>query len=368
MMLWRSITRRRVRTSLTVAAVALSSGAMLALLSISAGLVGQVSAIASAGGSELTVLEKSPKHFTFGYLGAMPAGVADGLRHMPDVAWVSPVLMIPGIVTRDRVFLIYGVDPSAPDVSHVPVKAGRRLTSGDRWAIMLGQRAAEGMAKNVGHQIDVFGIGLPIIGIYSSGNNLEDSGAMINLAFARLLLGREDQVSFVKVKAADPQRVRSLQQAIEARLPVVTAITSDEFARDRLSLGAAVQASWAVSIIALLLSALAVANTMAMTVLIRTREIGILRAVGWTRRRIIGLFLGEAIVLSVAGGVFGSMLGVAALQVFSARYKMLPFFSSATPALLLAGLLLPLLVGIAGGFLPAWRASRLDPVQALRYE
>lgn len=190
----------------------------------------------------------------------------------------------------------------------------------------------------------------------------------MTLAAAREVFGFQDRVSLVKVKVSNPNRLTGVQQAIRTRFADVDAITSEEFARDRLNLEAAIQASWAITIIALLLSVLAVANTMAMTVLERTREIGILLAVGWSRRRVVGLILGEAVLLSFVGGLLGIILGMAALSVLSERYKTLPFPSSVAPALLAGAMVLALSVGVVGGVLPAWRASRLDPLQALRHE
>ena len=365
-MLLRNITRRKLRTSLSILGIALSIGATVALLGISLGLVGQVSAVVSEAGSELTVVQRLPKNLTFGYLGNMPGEVVEGLRALPGVARATPLVLLPATLTREIVFLIYGVEPDGPEVARLKITSGRRLRPDDGPVVMLGRRAADGMGKAVGDTISVGGRELPVAGIYRSGVSLQDGGAMMPLAAARALFGLQDRVSLVKVKVGDPRRIRDVQDAIEARFPDVTAITSEEFARDRLNLEAAVQAAWAISVIALLLSVLAVANTMAMTVLERTREIGILLAVGWSRVRIVGLFLGESLVLSGLGGLLGIGLGAGALRLLSEGYQTLPFPASVAPAVLAGAMGLALGVGVIGGFLPAWQATRVDPVVALR--
>ncbi|MBM3188029.1 MAG: ABC transporter permease, partial [Chloroflexi bacterium] len=261
---------------------------------------------------------------------------------------------------------IYGVEPDGPEVARVKITSGRRLRPGDGPAVMLGRRAAEGMDRTVGDTISVGGRELPIVGIYRSGVSLEDGGAMMTLPAAREAFGLQGRVSLVKVKTTDPRQLRTVQATIEARFPEVVAITSEEFARDRLNLEAAVQAAWAVSVVALLLSVLAVANTMAMTVVERTREIGILLAVGWSRGRITALVMAEAVLLSALGGLLGVGLGLGALHLLSEGYKTLPLATSVGPALLVGAIGLALGVGAIGGLLPAWRASRLDPVEALR--
>jgi putative ABC transport system permease protein len=107
---------------------------------------------------------------------------------------------------------------------------------------------------------------------------------------------------------------------------------------------------------------------MATSVLERTREIGILRAVGWRRGRILVLVLGEAALLSILGGIFGIALGAGTLRFLSDTYKTLPVPDSVPPDLLAAAIALAVAVGLAGGLGPALRAARIDPVQALRHE
>ncbi len=367
-MLLRNIVRRKLRSLLSMFGVALSIGATVALLGVSMGLVSQISAVVSAAGSELTIVQRIPKGLTFGYLGSVQRSVVDGLRRIPDIANVSPLILIPAAITKEVIFLLYGVDPAGPEAVSVDLVDGRRLKPDDGAVVMLGTRAAEGLGKRVGDSISLNQRDLPIVGIYKSGISLEDGGALMTLAAAGELFGLRDRVSLVKVKLSDPRKATGVQQAITMGFPDIAAITSDDFARDRLNLEAAIQASWAISIIALLLSVLAVANTMAMTVLERTREIGILLAVGWSRRRVVGLILGEAVALSFLGGLLGMILGTGALRGLSYSYKTLPFPTSVAPPLLAGAMGLALCVGVAGGFLPAWRASRLDPVQALRFE
>lgn len=367
-MLLRNVARRRLRALLSVLGVALSVGATVALLGVSLGLVGQVSAVVSEAGSELTVVQRIPRGLTFGYLGALPESLVQDLLRVPDVVGASPLVLVPATITREIVFLIYGVPPSGPEASRLRITAGRALRDGDGPVVMVGQRAADGMGKVVGDTLAVGARELPVVGIYRSGVSLQDGGAMMTLAGAQESFGFQDRVSLVKVKVADPRRVRDVQQAIKARFPDVTAITSEEFARDRLNLEAVVQAAWAISVIALLLSVLAVTNTMVMAVVERTREIGILLAVGWSRVRILTLFLGEALVLSLGGGLLGIGLGAGALRVLSEGYKMLPFPNALAPEILGGAVVLALAVGMLGGAMPAWRAARLDPVAALRAE
>jgi putative ABC transport system permease protein len=108
---------------------------------------------------------------------------------------------------------------------------------------------------------------------------------------------------------------------------------------------------------------------MVMSVFERTREIGVLRALGWRRGRILSMILRESLVLSLLGGVIGTVLGVGGIVLLNR----LPVFSSFVKAsfgmmLLIQAFFTALILGALGGAYPSWRASLLRPVEALRYE
>jgi putative ABC transport system permease protein len=113
-----------------------------------------------------------------------------------------------------------------------------------------------------------------------------------------------------------------------------------------------------------------VINTMIMSVYERTREIGVLKAVGWRSRRILGMILGESIVLTLVAGTVGTVagiVGVTILLAYSASFGTMihPVYSL---DLFLRAYGVALLVGVIGGIYPAYRASKLAPTEALRYE
>jgi ABC-type antimicrobial peptide transport system permease subunit len=110
-------------------------------------------------------------------------------------------------------------------------------------------------------------------------------------------------------------------------------------------------------------------NTLLMSVLERTYEIGVLRSLGWRRRRVLGLILGESLVLSLLGGLLGIGLGVlAVLGIASSNSWLSSFGSHFSPDLFFRALITVILLGSVGGAYPAWRASRLLPLEALRHE
>ena len=114
---------------------------------------------------------------------------------------------------------------------------------------------------------------------------------------------------------------------------------------------------------------LGIANTMAMSVFERTKEIGILRAIGWKAGRVMLLIEAEAAVLGLAGGVLGIGVGWGSLHILSLMPKTNAFVStSLTPTHLLQSMVIALFSGLVAGAYPAWRGSHLSPVEALRHD
>ncbi|MGC9360348.1 MAG: FtsX-like permease family protein, partial [Anaerolineae bacterium] len=127
--------------------------------------------------------------------------------------------------------------------------------------------------------------------------------------------------------------------------------------------------AWLVAMIAAIVGGVGMMNTMLMSVQERTREIGVLRAVGWGPRRVLNLIMGEALLLSLVGGIMGVGLGTLLLGM-AARTPMLEGLarSEVPPDLVAQGMTMALILGLVGGIYPAWRASRLPPVEALSYD
>jgi putative ABC transport system permease protein len=124
-----------------------------------------------------------------------------------------------------------------------------------------------------------------------------------------------------------------------------------------------------VSLIALLIGVISMLNTMAMSVLERTQEIGILRAVGWPRRRVVFMVLGEAVVLGLAAAAVGAVLAVATTYLLTLSPRASAFIEGGiAPWVILQGFGVTILIALIGGAFPALRASRLLPTEAIRHD
>ncbi|HTN75278.1 MAG TPA: FtsX-like permease family protein, partial [Pirellulaceae bacterium] len=149
----------------------------------------------------------------------------------------------------------------------------------------------------------------------------------------------------------------------------LTAMPTQDFVSSNTQLRLAQGMAWMTSMIALIIGGVGILNTMIMSVLERTQEIGVLRAIGWRKFSIMRLIIGESLLLTLCGAVAGTVLAIVLTNVLSSL-SLIPgmVHGDFSPRVLLIGLAMALGVGLFGGLYPAWRAATLHPTEALRYE
>jgi putative ABC transport system permease protein len=171
------------------------------------------------------------------------------------------------------------------------------------------------------------------------------------------------------VKVEDPSQAEGLVMQINTQFPEAYAALSGEFVEQTPDMKLSNLLLNAISVLAIGVGGIGVLNTMLMAVLERTREIGVLRALGWRRLNVLGLIIREALLLGFIGGIVG--IGIA----YGITYLMslAPTIGEAlTPIwgwdIFVRSLLVAVTLGLIGGLYPAYRATQFEPVEALRYE
>lgn len=236
--------------------------------------------------------------------------------------------------------------------------------------VIIGKTAAQEMNKTVGDNISISNSTFKITGIYETGNFMDDRGIVMSLEGLQSLTNKTGEVSLIIVKADNGTDAASLATKIQNNYPNELTTSTSLSGMDRMNNGLDVinSGSWAVSLLAMFVGGIIVIITMLKAVSERTREIGVLRAVGWTQKRIIAMIMGESIVLSFIAIFVGLVIGIGTVELLSMTNILRGIMPAFSIYLLFKGIGVALLLGILGGIYPAYRASRLSPTEALRYE
>ena len=235
--------------------------------------------------------------------------------------------------------------------------------------IIVGKNLAEEENYTIGDKIDIYGNEFKITGIYETGSIFYDSAMYTGLGKLQNLTDNEDKISSISIKIKKEANLTTVNDKIKSEYNnTLSTITNEEMAQtidDTLDM--INSATTAIEALAIIIGGLGVINTMMMTVFERTREIGVLKSVGWTKKRILSMIMGESIVLTLISGIIGSILGVLAVFIlFKINGDNMTVIFNIN--IFIKAFLVAFSVGIVGGLYPAIKASRLSPTEALRYE
>jgi len=366
---WRNLWRRRLRTLLTLCGIGMAIGAFVGLVGFSRSFEHEWLQMYLSSGTDIAVVQQTFLNTS------MDESAGITLKALPSVAQATPMILNLMDLTQDVNALAYGWMADSYEFESLTLKSGRRFKDG-KPEVMLGDLLAENLKKNAGDTLEIQGSSFTVAGIYHGGSALEAGAVILPLDQMQKLGSLQGKVTafHVRLRPAPPGEspdhyIARAQAEIEAALPGLRAVPAAERASNNQIVLLAHAAAWGTSSIAMLIGILGIANTMAMSVFERTREIGILRALGWKRWRILLLIQTEAAALGLAGGVLGIAVGWGALRLLAALPQTSSIVSASFPLLLLVEALgIAVLAGLAAGLVPAWRGARLSPVEALRHD
>jgi putative ABC transport system permease protein len=367
--------RNKTRSALAIVGIAIGIATIVALGLVTSGLQASTETTLKAGSAEITVTKTGSNSFQSSG-GVIDDTVADDLLSIGGVNETTGILRSTANTSGATMgpgggFSVNGIDKNKLSLVGIDSVNGS-VFNADASEMILGKIAAESLNKTVGDNIDIFGEEFKITGIYETGNFIQDGGAFVSINKLQNLTGNDNKVSSIAVKVNENANVTEVSNSIADKYPneLSTTTAADQANRINDALGYVDTATWAISLLAILIGGVGVINTMIMSVYDRTREIGVLKAVGWRSRRILGMILGESIVLTLMAGVVGTVVGVVGVNVvlaYSSTFGTMiqPVYSI---ELFLRAFGIAFLVGIIGGIYPAYRASQLAPTEALRYE
>ncbi|GGM00318.1 ABC transporter permease [Deinococcus aerophilus] len=373
---WRGLTRRRVRTGLTALGITVAVASMVIFLSLGEGIrkvfVNELGGI----GPDIQV---SLSGFTQG-LAPQPnlpqSAVQDIQKLAPELGinTITPVVMtVRGSLDVTQSVVLYGL-PAAQGIAAVfpnsSVAQGRVFTPADegQGVAVVGAKAAQNLNLKAGSTLNLNRRNrATVVGVLAPESGLVDNFIFLPLTTLQRAEGAENRLSLVALKLADPRQARTTASTLSERLNLEASTQSDflSFVERALRISDAVR--FGISLIALIVGGLAVANTVMMGVFERTREFGTLRAIGARPSFVRALVLTESLLLALAGGVGGVLLGLGGIWAVNLYTQNLAGIDAAalTPRLIVLALGISLLLGLLSGLLPARSASRLNITEAL---
>jgi ABC-type antimicrobial peptide transport system permease subunit len=363
-MIFKNLWRRKTRTLLTLLGIAVGVAAVVSLSAFGEGLASGFEKTFSSSSADLTVGQKSAMML---FLSAVDESVGDEIQQIPGVEQVSGTVAGVMQLPEAPYFIVLGEDPRGFNMAHYRLIAG--TLPAEHYQIIIGKTTAENFKKKPGDPFILNDLTFRVSGVYETGVGLEDGGAVMRLEDAQRIFNKRRQVSYFAVQVRDARRIDDIKQAIETRWEDLAATRSGEATQQEDALNIYRSMGWFIGIFAVMVGGLGMMNTTLMSVFERTREIGVLRAVGWSRGRVMRMIMGESLLLAALGGLTGIGLGVGLTLLAQTVPSVASMLSGVfTPELFLQAMVIALLLGTAGGVYPAWRAAQLAPVEAMRAE
>jgi putative ABC transport system permease protein len=375
----RNITRRKTRSLLTMIGLGAAIAAVVALVGVANGFQEEMSRLYGKRGIDLIVQTK-------GGAQQLNNGIDQNLRYEIEKIEVDGEKVVKQVVgglmdvvsfEDQEMFMVIvnGWPLDCPQFDDMDWKEGQRLQKGENKKVNLGVVLAKNLGKKVGDKIELYAEEYEIAGIFESFSVYENGCVVLLLEELQRLMDRPGQVTgfLVDVQPVENDseqtqaRVNAVAEKIEALSSKFAVLPTQEFVEnvDQIKIGRSM--AWVVSAIAVFIGSIGVLNTMVMSVIERTREIGTLRAIGWKKHRVVRMILWESVILSLGGALLGVTLALILMRVLSNLSWTSGLISgSASPGVILQGFSIAILVGVLGAIYPAYRAAGLSPVEALR--
>lgn len=379
----RNVLRRKARSLFAVLQIAVAIAAFVSIVGVTQGLRAQFYRISQVFAFDLIVLARGAASPPFS---AVSYEEAEAARQVPGVKAVSllgiHLVRPPGMA---QPVTIMAVEPDGEMLRFFPIVEGRGLREGDGEHIVIGRLMAQQLGLGVGGTLAIDDRSrFEVVGLFDTPvvKDVPFLGgqALMPLSHLRDAYRRLPNIMICHTEpgrtARTPDEVReglvrgeALAPSIGEAIPRLHARTIEGFL-DSFKQQAELIDSFAlaISFLAALVSAIGVTNTMLMSVFDRTREIGLLRAIGWSRLRIVAMIEAEGALLATAGGLLGLPIGLLLIEASKLLIQLGWLSVTLDPLLYLRAVGFAALLGLLGALYPAVRAAYLQPTEALRYE
>lgn len=382
-LVFRNILRRRGRCLFTLLGITVGIASFVTFLSMGGNLKKEIYRETNALGANLVVIPKG----SCGYEqlsvltgDQMPSTItADEIRLIRGIGGLTviPVLAQKSAINNKPVS-VSGIEPTATRAhKRWEMASGEYFSAENDGEVVAGAALARQAQLRPGGTVTLRGESLPLRGILKETGGRDDHTLFVPLPVAQRLFKAHDRVSFAAVRVDDTSQTEGYVEKIQAEVGLGV-VSDKQMLKSVLAIAGTVNLTLQlIAAVAVLAAAFGIINTMMTATYERKREIGILQALGAKRRTIFGIFLLESGLYGISGGLLGVAAGLAASAILAPTISQNAVTSfvkgsgtggSLDFAMIAASLLFSTLVAVIAGLYPAWRASRLSPVEAISYE
>jgi len=378
----KNLQRHRIRSVLTMVGIAASVGMLFSILSFNKGFEQGLSRELAKTGIHFMVVPSGCAHEVASLVlhGAiipkyLDTKVMKSLEAAEGIELIAPLLVaqVPN-QEKGKIDLVYGMDMKSLAVQKPAWKIEGAVPVLPE-EILLGSEVAAHYKLKPGDALVYPKAGgkFRVAGILGSTGSQDDAFIYMELATAQKLLNNPAGATAIGVKVKDPERISQLTEALAQKEPGIQIVTMGQVMNSVANLAASAKSlSLSLAVIALLISAVGVMNSILMAVFERTQEIGMMRAIGASRWDIFQIILKETTIIVLVGGLAGIILAAAGARLIEAFVRrVLPYVPNGEMVILdvklgLASVGFTFLVGILAGLYPAWKAASINPIEAIK--
>ncbi len=366
---FKNLSRRPFRAFFTIVGISAAVGSFIGFIGLARGMQGACREILVERGTHIFAY---PKGIVDLLGSSLDARLAHEIASVEGVTQVSEELISLMELDTGQIIFVTGWPLQSYLWKGVRLEKGRLPHHLDECAVVLGKNIATALGYDVGTEFAIRGKNFTVVGICKLGPMARNNTIIFPIKLLQELTNRGNKVSAFNIQIEslhDPSAIRRIIGELSKRFPELCFVEGRSVSDNNKMLQIFRAMAWATSVVALFIGLAMIINTLLMSVLERTKEIGILKAIGWHPLRILSMILLEGVLLAACGGIVGTLLGIVGIHWLAQFPQVRGFiYPLVDGGLIMEVVLATFALGLIGSIYPALRAVSLNAAEAIRYK